>query len=191
MATAYIYFGRPINLDTSTSFMKAVHTLMGQNGGKLSNGEPAYLWDTLRVSIASGGGDVVAGFALYNEMTSTDVTFHTHNAAAVDSVALLPFLAGIRRTASRYSGFLLHQMTWTFPFTGQTRTQIADVTGWLGNYDHVMAQVIAERTDISFDDAQLMMRNGANLTPQQALECGVIHAIENPTKPRDAATWQV
>jgi len=191
MATAYIYFGKPINLDTSTSFLKAVHSLIGQSGAAAPDEEPAYLWDTLRVSIASGGGDVVAGFALYNEMMSTDVRFHTHNSAAVDSVALLPFLAGARRTASKYSGFLLHQMTWTFPSAGQTRTQIADVTGWLQNYDHVMAEVIAERTNMSFDDAQLMMRNGANLSPQQALEYGVIHAIENPTTPRDAATWQV
>lgn len=191
MANAYFSFVKPITVDTVSGCLVGMRKFLGEHNGFHTNGQPNFMWNKFILSIASGGGDIVAGFALFNEMAGMDVTIETHNSGAVDSAALIPFLAGSRRTASRYSGFLFHQISWTFTATSQTRTQISDVTGWLQNYDRMMAELIAERTNLSFDDAQRMMKDGTNLTPQQALDCGVIHAIEEHTTSRDAVNWQI
>lgn len=182
-----LLFWKPINADTVTSCITGMRNQLAARPQPGTN----FSWDTFHVSIASGGGEVISAFSLFNQMAGMDATIHTHNSGAVDSAALVPFLAGTRRTASKYSGFLLHQMVWTFPTPEQTRAQIAEVTGWLKNYDRMMAELISERSKLSFDDAQRMMKDGTNLTPEQALDYGIIDAIEDFKAPRDTFTWMV
>jgi ATP-dependent Clp protease protease subunit len=187
MPAAYVFFGRPINSDTSTALMQAVRTFMGEvdNTGQVAH-------SSLEISISSGGGDVVAAFALFNELSGFEVPINTHNAGAVDSAAIMPFVAGRRRTASAASAFMFHQAAWTFPAKDNlTRIVINDASRWLGLYEGMMADTVASRSNLTRDRVLGMMREGESLTPQQALDAGLIHAIEERQTPRICRTWQV
>lgn len=189
MVAAYIFFARPINLDTATSLIGACRALIGERQQGAVAG--TYAWSEFRIDIASGGGDVVAAFAMFNELAGMDIPVDTHNAGAVDSSAIMPFMAGRRRTASAMSAFMFHQTVWSFPTPSQTGTQIRDAGRWLSLYDGMVADTIASRTSLSRDRILEMMRDGTSLTPSEARDAGLIHAIEECQTPRDARSWQV
>lgn len=187
MPTAYVYFGKPISSDTSTSLMQAMRIFMGEVD---SAGQFAH--SSIDISISSGGGDVIAAFSLFNELSGFEVPINTHNSGAVDSAAIMPFIAGQRRTASAASAFMFHQAAWTFPAKDNlTRIVINDASRWLGLYEGMMADTVASRSNLTREQVLRMMREGESLSPQQALDVGLIHAIEERQTPRICRTWQV
>lgn len=187
MTTAYIYFGKPINTDTATAAIQAARSFMGE---KDAQGTP--LWEDFLLSISSGGGDVISAFAMYNEFNSLHQTVNTHNSGAVDSAAILPFMAGERRTASIYSSFFFHQLQWSFAAqAGVPAGTISDASRWLANYEQMMAEIVAEDSNLSKEDVVNMMREGTIVTPKQAKEFGLIHEIEDYSIPHSARSWQV
>jgi ATP-dependent protease ClpP protease subunit len=150
------------------------------------------MWNVLKISIASGGGDIIAAFGAYNELKALPLTIHTHNAGAVDSAAIVPFMLGERRTAAAASAFFFHQVQWTFPSNQNlTATVISDATKWLGTYEDLMAVTVSGRSGIPKNDVLKMMREGTTVTPERAKELGLIHEIEEHTIPQSARTWQV
>lgn len=191
LTTAFIYFGRGVNQDSATGLIGACRNLIGERHTNPDGSPGNYRWSEFQISIASGGGDVVAAFSMFNELIGMDIAVNTHNAGAVDSAAIMPFMAGVRRTASPNSAFMFHQTVWSFSVLTQTGTQINDARRWLALYDGMLADTIASRTSLSRDAVLGMMRDGASLTPQDALNHGIIHAIEECRTPRDARSWQV
>jgi ATP-dependent protease ClpP protease subunit len=133
MATAYLYFGKPVNADTITALVQACRVLVNE---KDANGAP--LWDHFHLEIASGGGDLIAGFAGYNILTNLPVKVTTHNCGAVDSAAIMLFLAGVQRIASALSAFHFHQSAWTFAAAGQPINVISAANKWLGRYEDLV-----------------------------------------------------
>jgi ATP-dependent protease ClpP protease subunit len=138
MATAYLYFGKPVNADTITGLLGACRTLLYE---KDTNGVP--LWDHFHIEIASGGGDLIYGFAGYNLLSDLPIKVTTHNCSAVDSAAIMLFLAGETRTATTLSAFHFHQSSWTFASPGQPINVINDANKWLERYEEMMAQCVA------------------------------------------------
>lgn len=197
MATAYLFFAKPFNPDTATNLIQATRVLLSEaipipvaEGAPPQFGGPA--WDTMKISIASGGGDIIAAFAAYNELMAMPVTLHTHNAGAVDSAAIVPFMLGERRTASAASAFFFHQLQWTFASNQNlTATVISDATKWLGTYEDMMAKIVADRSGIPKADVLKMMREGTTVVPARAKALGLIHEIEENAIPHNARTWQV
>jgi ATP-dependent protease ClpP protease subunit len=187
MGTAYLYFGKPITSDTITALVMGCRSLMGE---KDQNG--ILLWDHFHLEIASGGGDIIASFAGYNTLVNLPVTVTTHNAGAVDSSALMLFLAGEKRTASRMSRFFFHQIQWSFSAQGSlTAGMIEDAGKWLSAYEDLMAECIADETNISKDDAMKMMREGTSVSPEEAETLGLIDEIKASPVPATARSWQV
>jgi ATP-dependent Clp protease protease subunit len=193
--TAHIFFGKPINADTATGLVAACRNLIGERA-KVADGAPQgpLLWSDFRVEISSPGGEVGPAFSMFNELIGMSIPVHTHNAGQVDSSAIMPFMAGTRRTASPMSAFVFHQSTWTFGATATTQTaiQMQDAVRWLETYDAMIAETVASRSaTLKKEDVLSMMRAGTLVTPADALKVGLIHAIEECRTPRDARSWQV
>jgi ATP-dependent protease ClpP protease subunit len=187
MGTAYLYFGKPITPDTITNLVMGCRALIGEKdqSGNL-------LWDHFHVEIASGGGDIIASFAGYNTLTNLPVRVTTHNAGAVDSSALMLFLAGEKRTASRMSHFFFHQIHWSFPAQGSLNAgTIEDAAKWLAAYEDLMARCIEDETGILKEQAMKMMREGTTVSPEEAKSLGLIDEIEDSRLPATARSWQV
>jgi ATP-dependent Clp protease protease subunit len=188
MATAHIFFGKPFNPDTSTALIQTSRALMGE---KLPN-STTFLWDHLHYSMSSGGGDIVAAFAAFNEMKGLPVKVTTHNAGAIDSAAIMPFMVGERRTASPSSAFFFHQLQWSFASNLQlTMTTINDATKWLGTYENLMAEYVAAQSGQKKETILKMMREGTSVSSADAKVMGLIHDVCECSIPQDARSWQV
>lgn len=70
---------------------------------------------TIHFLIQSPGGRVADGVALYNYLVALPITLITYNAGAVQSAAVLPFLAGKHRIASDTAIFMIHKAGTTIP----------------------------------------------------------------------------
>ena len=57
--------------------------------GEKLQGQPNFLWNHFHYSMSSGGGDIIAAFAVFNEMKGLPVRITTHNAGAINSVAII------------------------------------------------------------------------------------------------------
>ena len=153
MGTAYIFFGKPITPDTVALLITAFRTL-----GAERDDNKNFLWDHLHLSIACGGGDVIAGLGIFNELVAMPLTITTHNSSAVDSAAIMPFLLGQKRTASAKSAFYFHHFQWTFTTNiNQNRTSMWEASKWLTTYEDIVATMLAERTQIQRSDALQLM----------------------------------
>jgi len=66
--------------------------------------------------ISSKGGDVDAGFTLYNFLISlqSKLTVTMHNIGTIDSIANIIFIAGGKRYAAPNAAFLFHGYTLSF-----------------------------------------------------------------------------
>ncbi len=185
MARAYILFFKPINPDTATSCLHACRGMMGERD---ANG--MVLWDDLLVTMSSGGGDIIPALGMYNEMKGLEAKVQTHNAGAIDSAAILPFMAGSVRTASAASAFFFHQLQWTFAAGSVTMTTVSDAVAWLNRYEGIMADVVAANSTLKRAEVLRMMKQGTSVDSETALKKGLIHRIEELATPLGARTYQ-
>lgn len=187
MPTAHVFFCKPINPDTATGLINACRFLTGEK-----DPDEKAMWDTLSLVISSGGGDVTSSIAMFNELKGLPIKLTTHNAGAIDSAAILPFIAGSRRIACANSAFFFHQLQWTFASKDNVSTGvISDATKYLDRYEGLMADAVASRTELDKKMVLKLMRDGTSVGPEQAKEWGLIHEIGELATPHGARHWQV
>jgi ATP-dependent protease ClpP protease subunit len=193
MATAYIFFGKAITPDSATTLVHAGRTLMLDRGpAPQGQAKGPLLWDHLHYSISSGGGDITAAFGVFNEMKGMPLKITTHNAGAVDSASIMPFMVGERRTASQYSAFFFHQVRWNFMTNAAIPLYtISEAAKWLGAYENMMVEYVADRSGQKKETILNMMREGTTVSPVQAKALGLIHDVEECSIPQDARSYQV
>ena len=187
MATAYFYFGKPMNPDSATNLVMGTRTFLGE---KDPTGR--FLWDTFEIAYASGGGDIIAAMGVYNELRRLPVTINSHNAGACDSSIILPFLAGKRRTACPTSSFFFHQIQWNFSSAvGLQTILVQEANTLMAHYTNAIATTVAANSNLSENDVKGMMQAGTLVLPKEALKMKLIDAIDEPKLPQDARSWQV
>lgn len=196
MATAYVSFCRALAADTCSQLIAACKTLVAEviSGTNQITGEKTDMqkWDTIDLSITCGGGDLLSSFACYNELLGLPVTFVTRNCGAVDSAAIMLFLLGTRRYASRASAFFFHQTAWTFPSQANVPIgTIADAAEYLGHYQKMMSELVASKSRLTADDIQRLMTEGSTMLPTEAKERGLIDEVDEISLPFGARWWQV
>lgn len=86
----------------------------------------------IQLRISSGGGGLNPGFAAYGLLKSLPVPLHTHNSSNVESIAVLMYLAGQRRTAADHSRFTFHPLHWG---TGNGIVDHARMAEWVTSLD--------------------------------------------------------
>lgn len=137
---------------------------------------------SLVVNLATMGGECSYGFTIYNFLLSLPIPVHTHNLGTVESMGNIVFLAGERRTACAHSKFLFHPFHWHL--NGSVDHSRMSEYAMSLDYDlHLYARIVAERTlgaEESLETEKYLTAAPRILDPQQALKCGIIHAIEQP-----------
>ena len=122
------------------------------------------------------------------------IELETLNTGAMDSPALMIFMAGKKRYACARSAFQLRQLSWSFASKDDVAlSAIADIARWLQEYQRMMADAVADGTGgrLTPDKVLEMIQAGTTLTPQQAKDIGLIHEIIEPAIPAGARWWQV
>jgi ATP-dependent protease ClpP protease subunit len=187
MATAYMFFGKPMTPDTATALIMGARTLMGER-----NQQGQFSWDTFQIAYASGGGDMIVAIGAYNELRRLSLTVHSHNAGACDSSIIMPFMAGQHRTASPASSFFFHQIQWNFTSPSGLQTiLVGEATTLMEHYTDTIAKTVSANSDLTENKVRKMMQEGTLVRPEEALKMKIIHAIDEPKLPLDARSWQV
>jgi len=188
MPTAHISFCRPLTPDTATGFLTGCKIVSSE----LDQATKKPKWTTLDISISSGGGDVVSSFGLYNELKGFPVDITTRNSGAVDSAAIMPFLAGRKRYACASSAFFFHQTAWSFPSqNGVSMVTVNDAGEWLSHYQKMMAELVASKTTLKADEVHQLMLEGRIMTPQEAKKCGLVDDVVEFSLPAGARWHQL
>lgn len=130
------------------------------------------------LAISSNGGSMKDAFEVHNYLKSLHIDeLQTHNVGTVGSAAIMPFVAGSVRYASRNSGFMIHGPN--IPLSGAqgvtlTRPLIDEYGDSAKSFHRQMAVTVANETKLSIADVMAMMGD-THFTPAQAKKLGVTH----------------
>lgn len=170
MPVHVINFTAPINSATCGQLIEKASAAVQQNASRLI------------VNIATMGGECSYGFTLYNYLLSLPIPVHTHNLGTVESMGNIIFLAGEHRSACTHSKFLFHPFHWHV----QGSVDHSRMSEYAMSLDYdldLYARIVAERTvdaQEPLETEKYLIAAPRIINPQQALDCGLIHAIEMP-----------
>lgn len=142
--------------------------------------ESASSSESLTVHINSQGGDVDAGFAIYDILRSTGKEITTIIEGQCYSIATVIALAGDSRLATQNSGFLIHN-PWTQPEPGDAKKmrQAADV---LDKFQAKIAEFYSKITGLSVENILQEMEKDEFMDLTTAKEYGFITGIIETVK---------
>jgi ATP-dependent Clp protease protease subunit len=134
---------------------------------------------TLAVHINSPGGDVDAGFAIYDILKGSGKEIETHIEGQCYSIATVIALAGSVRKATQNSEFLIHN-PWTMAFGNADDVQ--KTADELRRFEDKIANHYASITNMSIEDALSEMKKDTFMDLEQAKEYGFITDIVDTVK---------
>lgn len=131
---------------------------------------------TVHLLLQSHGGFISDGICLYNYLSNLPIRIVTYNGGAVASIAILLFLAGQERHASRTGRFMLHKSHASVP--GGARPDMLRIIAEGLEADDRRTESIL-RQSVSLSDAQWAIHatSDLHLTSEMALETGLIHSV--------------
>ncbi len=141
----------------------------------------------LHLLIASPGGFIDPGMAMYNFLRGIPVPVTTYNYGNVDSVATVVYCAGKRRLATPQCRFLIHGVTWTFsqPAT-LTEQQIREIIGNVDATKKNIAGVIAATSGQPVAKVEADMLSSLTLQAVEAKTYGLAHDLTETLVPPGA-----
>lgn len=181
MTSYVVHFTGPINSSTTGQLIDKCNKAVQQEASELV------------IKIATMGGECSYGFSLFNFLMSLPVPVHTHNLGTVESMGNIIFLAGERRTASRFSKFLFHPFHWTL----HGAVDHARMIEYAMSMDHdrfLYEQIVMDRTQGAaepLDVATYLTASPRILGPDEALAGGLIHAVDELRMPQGSMSASV
>lgn len=135
---------------------------------------------------SSKGGDVDAGFTLYNFLVSlqSKLIVTIHNIGTVDSIANIIFVAAQKRYAAPNASFLFHGISLNFNAAPQGRTAIKENLSMLDGMESRMAATLTKNTKMTEEEIKILFHQGEGKDVKFALEKGIISEIKTPSIPK-------
>lgn len=177
----YLHFApEQVNYDNCSSLISEVQ-------GLISRGV-----DEIVLLISSSGGFVDPAMMVYNYLKGCPAKLTTHNIGTCESIAVVIFAAGDTRLSVPHGRFLIHGLTWTFqaPATYQV-SQLEETLKKLRNDGDNIAGILAEACSRKESDIHEAMRNSLTLAPEEALEWGLVHELDQALHPEGATVIRV
>ncbi|MCG8907111.1 ATP-dependent Clp protease proteolytic subunit [Pseudomonas sp. DP-17] len=181
MAKHIIHFTGPINSSTCGNLIGTCTRALQQGATHL------------QLNIVTMGGDCAYGFSLYNYLLSLPVQVDTHNLGTVESMGNILFLAGKHRTACPLSKFLFHPFHWTLHGSvdhARMMEYAASLEHDLRLYDQIVS-LHTRGAPEHLDIPRCLTGQSKILDPEEALACGLIHAIDALPIDDAACQWSV
>ena len=132
------------------------------------------------LAIATPGGQVQAGIALYNTLRAMPFALTVHNIGSVNSMGNVIFLAGTTRYATAHSTFMFHGVG----FEVQSPTRMDEkivrerLDGLLADQSQ-MGKIITDRSSIVEDDVAEFFRTQRTVDALWAKDNGIIEDIRD------------
>jgi ATP-dependent Clp protease protease subunit len=155
--------------------------------GSIDNQAVSRFFNSLNIAVTNGvesvhllvqsmGGFVDDGIGLYNYLTNLPLKLITYNEGAVQSIALLPYLAGKVRNCAPDASFLIHKTTFSF-HGGATAEMMRGRADAAEDSDKKTDAIL--RRHIRMPDDRWALRDRFDLTinAEDAKEFGLVHEI--------------
>jgi ATP-dependent Clp protease protease subunit len=189
MATVGISFNGSINHPATT---KLRNVLCGAVNERQSDGKRKF--QGIHLFFNSTGGSIEDGIGLYGFLRSLPLPLTVINVNIVASIAIVPFLAGVRRIALPHAKFHFHDFEWNYPSAHNlTRLEYMDHTQLLNSGRDTAFQLLKEHTSLTdedFKDLKLLevpVIKGSDF----AKEKGIVQEIEYVPIPEDMPIYNV
>jgi ATP-dependent Clp protease protease subunit len=147
---------------------------------------------TITILIASPGGQVAAGIAIYNLLKGLPTEIITHNFGQSDSIAVTIFCAGSKRYCTPDARFLIHGIGFN---AGQgdrfDERLLGEKIEELKNSRITISKIISENSKRSTTEIEEGMLKGVVWTAEQAIANGLVHEIKQELFERGADVVQV
>lgn len=145
---------------------------------KLANGDDIHVW------IDSNGGDVDEGFKIYSALRryakDNSAKVITQAKGRCDSIATVVFLAGDERIANKFISPFFHN-AWVY--TEGDSKQLLRVAADLEHVNNLIANHYADHTDLTLEEAKLLMDENTALSPQECVNIRFATSIEELLRP--------
>lgn len=131
----------------------------------------------LYILINTPGGGVNLGIVIHNYLKSLPIEVTTHNVGQVDSIGNVIFVAGKNRFANSNSTFLFHGVA-SGQWAGLSVPKAKEAISQLENDENRMTTILRENTNLLARDIRAFYREGKSITPEKALEKGIIQEVK-------------
>ena len=159
-----------------------VNKLLAQVDRKMSEGQREF-----HLLMSSNGGSIFHGLSAYNYLKGIPATITTHNFGHVDSVSLVIFCSGAMRFSVPQASFLLHGASTTIQQTVQVDDrQLEESLVRMRKDLKVIANIVSETTGKSITEVEEAMKVRSILSPEDALEWGLIYETRSALIPKGA-----
>lgn len=142
---------------------------------------------TVHLLLATNGGSVMHGMAVYNMLRAYAFKVVTWNIGNVDSIGNTIFLAGDERYASPHSTFMFHGVAFTVTMVEQQETTLLRERLASVEADNKrLGGIVAERTNLSEEEAAALYAEAKTMDTAEAVRLGLVHEVRQPAIPEGA-----
>ena len=134
----------------------------------------------LRLLLSSEGGDLIAGFTAYNFLRSLPIPVETINMGSVESIAVVLYLAGEKRTALSGTKFLIHNFFGSFPSSQVDYLRLAERSSSLTFDLERYVQIFQDRTqgcEVPIDVRKHLDSGALVISAEEATSVGIVHNV--------------
>lgn len=139
-------------------------------------------YDEIHLCFSSGGGYVADGIFLYNHIRGLPVKTVIHNTGSVCSIAVAAFVGASERYCSAHSMFLIHPTTLS-PKDGMGAERLQSALDAALADDIRTENILRERTAIPDGILNARRFRDVHITPQQAVEYGLVSGVREFSLP--------
>lgn len=146
--------------------------------------------DEVHLCFSSLGGYVHSGIYLYNHIRGLPLRVVTYNVGSVASIAVAVFVAADQRYCSSHGVFMIHPTSLS-PQAGMTATLLqSSLDGALAD-DLRTENILRERTRIPDSALSARRAKDVHITPQEAVDFGLVQGLREFTLPKGYQILQV
>jgi ATP-dependent Clp protease protease subunit len=141
--------------------------------------------------IQSAGGFVGDGIAMYNFLNRLPVELVTYNGGAVESIAVLPYLAGKVRRASKTAVLTMHKTISGVSTKGEPATQLRAKADNADLHDSNVEQIL--RLYLKMPDSKWEVHAARDLLipTEDALNFAMIHEVADFAPPQGTPHYNI
>ena len=134
--------------------------------------------DWITMFITSYGGEVLAGFGLYDFLTEiTKPRLQTVIVSEADSMSIMLAMAGRHRVMNSSASMLFHEIT---EFQGKEAMGLPDVKNMLVTLDCLRAayaKIVSAKSNLTLTETLDLMEQEERVDAKTALKFGLVHEI--------------
>lgn len=146
--------------------------------------------DEVHQCFSSLGGFVHSGIYLYNHIRALPLKVVAYNAGSVISIAVAVFVAADERYCSAHGVFMIHPTSFS-PQAGMTAIHLQSSLNAALADDLRTENILRERTRVPDDMLSARRSKDVHITPQAALDFGLVQGLREFSLPKGYQILQI